>query len=71
MGDLVESVLSRARAQDRASIQKRLLARQFGRVPPTVRERIENASLHELDARLDAVLDAPTPESVFGDTPKH
>ena len=62
---------ARGEVRGRASILKRLLARRFGRLPRTVQERIRGATVQELDAWGDAVLDAPTLEAVFGDTPRH
>ena len=55
----------------RASILNRLLERRFGRLPATVRERVRTASVQDLDAWGDAVLDAPTLEAVFEETPRH
>ena len=58
-------------ARGRASILNRLLERRFGRVPAAVRERVRSASVHELDAWLDAVLEAPTLEAVFEHASRH
>ena len=55
----------------RASILNRLLERRFGNVPSAVRARVWSAPVHELDAWLDGVLDAPTLDAVFEDTPRH
>ena len=55
----------------RASILNRLLERRFGRLPATVRERVRTASVQDLDAWGDAVLDAPTLKAVFEATPRH
>ncbi len=83
MGSLAEALISTGRAEGearrhaegavrgRASILNRLLERRFGHVPSVVRARIRSASVHELDAWLDAVLDAPTLEAVFEDTARH
>ena len=79
VGVLVESVIGRVRsegrsegrAEGRASILNRLLERRFGRLPPGVRERVRCASVQELDAWADTVLDAPTLEAVFVDPPRH
>ena len=59
------------RSEGRASILNRLLERRFGRLPPGVRERVRCASVQELDAWADTVLDAPTLEAVFVDPPRH
>ena len=62
---------ARGEAKARASTLNRLLERRFGRVPAAVRERVRSASVHELDAWLDALLDAPTLEAVFEHAPRH
>ena len=83
VGELAESYLSQGRAEGRAegeakgrvegraSILNRQLQRRFGRVPSRFRERVRCASVQELDEWADAVLEAPTLEAVFGDSPKH
>ena len=79
MASLAEQLISKGRAEGeargeargRASILNRLLERRFGRVPATVQERVRSASVHELDAWLDALLDAPTLEAVFEHAPRH
>ena len=74
---LVNSVIGRARAEargearGRASLLNRQLERRFGSLPARVRERVWSASVQDLDAWGDAVLNAPTLEAVFEDTPRH
>ena len=70
MGNLVEELISRGEVRGRASILNRQLKRRFGSIPATVRERVRSASVRELDAWGDAVLEAPTLEAVFEDTPR-
>ena len=62
---------ARGRILGRASILSRQLEHRFGRLPATVRERVRSASVQDLDAWGHAVLDAPTLEAVFEDTPRH
>ena len=62
--------LAQGRVEGRASILNRLLEVRFGRLPSTVRERVRSATVRELDSWADSVLDAPTLEAVFGDTPR-
>ena len=62
---------AKGEVRGRASTLNRLLEHKFGRVPSPVRKRVRSAPVHELDAWLDAVLDAPTLEAVFEDTPRH
>ena len=59
------------RAEGQASTLHRQLEYKFGPLPLSVRERVQRASRRELDEWLDAVLDAPTLEAVFRDTPRH
>lgn len=48
----------------------RLLKRRFGPLPRKLRDRIAAAELNEIEAWLDAILDAPDLEAVFAtDTP--
>ena len=79
VGKLAEALISRGKAMGRAegeamgraSILNRLLEHRFGRLPATVRERVRRASVQDLDAWGDAVLDAPTLDAVFEDSPRH
>lgn len=57
--------MAQGEAKGRATTLSKLLSRKFGELPPTVRARIEAASLEELDSWTDAVLDAPTLDRVF------
>ena len=54
---------AKGEVRGRASTLNRLLEHKFGRVPSPVRKRVRSAPVHELDAWLDAVLDAPTLEA--------
>ena len=71
MANLVEELISRGEVRGRASVLNRLLERRFGSIPATVRKRVRSAAGDELDAWLDAVLEAPTLEAVFEGTPRH
>jgi hypothetical protein len=57
--------VAQGEVKGRAATLSKLLSRKFGELSPGVRARIEAASLEELDAWTDAVLDAPTLERVF------
>jgi predicted transposase YdaD len=61
---------AKGRAEGRAEGAARLLVRQLGRrfgaVPDGVRKRIDAASLEQLEAWSDRVLDAATLDDVFG-----
>jgi hypothetical protein len=48
------------RAEEAAKLLVRLLTRKFGPVPDAVRERIDSATLEQLEIWSDRVLDAPT-----------
>jgi hypothetical protein len=53
------------RAEGAARTLVRLLTRRFGAVPDGVRDRIDTASLEQLDLWSDRVLDAETLDEVF------
>jgi predicted transposase YdaD len=53
------------RTEGAARLLVRLLARQFGAVPDEARKRIDAASLEQLEAWSDRVLDAATLDDVF------
>jgi hypothetical protein len=53
------------RAEEAARILVRQLTRKFGPVPDAVRERIDTASLEQLETWSDRVLDASTADEVF------
>ena len=58
-------------ARGRASLLSRLPEHRFGCLPSRVRNRLRSASVQDLDAWGDAVLDAPKLEAVFEDAPRH
>lgn len=47
-------------------ILSRVLERRFGSVPDPVRERIENANLHQLEDWIDRATDAGSLSEIFG-----
>jgi hypothetical protein len=53
------------RTEGAATLLGRLLTRRFGPLPDTVRERIDTATLEQLAAWSDRVLDASTLDEVF------
>jgi predicted transposase/invertase (TIGR01784 family) len=57
--------LERGRQEGERSVLTRLLERRFGPLPQDLRERLERASLHELDRWTDQVLSAHTLADVF------
>jgi hypothetical protein len=58
--------LAEGRAEHAARLLVRLLTRKFGSVPDAVRERIDAASLEQLEIWSDRVLDAPTLDELLG-----
>jgi flagellar biosynthesis/type III secretory pathway protein FliH len=44
---------------------QRLLIRRFGPLPPAIQARLNRASTQEIEAWLDAVIDAPSLEAIF------
>ena len=53
-------------AEGEAKSLLRLLERRFGSLPEWARERVSAASLEQLDAWLDGVLDARSPDDLLG-----
>ena len=62
------STANKLRAEGRAEILLRQLAKRFGPVPPDVQERVRAASIPDLDRWAETVLTAPTLEAVFADS---
>ena len=56
-------------AKGKADTLRMQLVRRFGSLPDHARARIEDASPAQIDAWLDAVLDAPTLDAVLGSGP--
>jgi hypothetical protein len=56
---------SQGRVEAMVSTLLKQLSRRFGPVPAASKERIRSANIEQLDAWLDAVIDAPTLEDVF------
>jgi hypothetical protein len=50
-----------------ASTLQRQLVRRFGPLPQSVRSRLQDAPVDELERLLDDVLDAPSLEALFPD----
>ena len=57
---------ARGEARGEAKSLLRLLERRFGPLPEWARERVSAASLEQLDAWLDGVLDARSPDDLLG-----
>ncbi|WP_286209124.1 DUF4351 domain-containing protein [Azospirillum sp. A1-3] len=53
------------KAEGKAETLLRLLERRFPPVPETRRAQVQAATVEQLDAWLDAVLDAPDLDAVF------
>jgi predicted transposase YdaD len=53
------------RLEGQQDLLRHLLVARFGSIPPAVEQRLARAKLSELTAWGEAVLDAPTLESVF------
>ncbi len=69
MGTVAEAWLEQGRAEGiekgQAGLLLRLLERRFGALPESVRERVHDASVSELEAWAEAVLDAAELEEVL------
>ena len=57
------------KAEGEALALQKLLQKRFGAVPPLVLARISAASLEQVEAWLDQVLDASSLDDLFGQTP--
>lgn len=57
--------LAEGAQQAQTLILQRLLARRFGELSPQILTKIQHASLRQVDAWIDRVLDAPTLEAIF------
>jgi len=55
--------------QGEVALLRRLLVRRFGSLPSWAAQRLEQASLEELERWADRVLDAPTLADVFAMEP--
>ncbi|MFA5630987.1 MAG: Rpn family recombination-promoting nuclease/putative transposase [Porticoccaceae bacterium] len=52
--------------QGEAMALRRLLGKRFGDLPPALTERIDKASLAQIEAWFDRAIDAPSLDAVFG-----
>ena len=57
------------KAEGKAEDLKRLLKRRFNTLPPWAAQRIDAASIVQLDAWLDAIFDAQSLEALIGSEP--
>ena len=83
MGTIAEALMERGKAEGlelgkaeglelgKAEGLTRIMERRFGPLSSTVRDRIAAAGPDELDAWLDRVLDADSPEEVFDGSSRH
>ena len=53
------------RQEEGALLLQRLLTRRFGSLPLAIQARIAAASIEEIDAWVDAFIDAPSLEAIF------
>ncbi|AGX86639.1 Rpn family recombination-promoting nuclease/putative transposase [Candidatus Symbiobacter mobilis] len=65
----IEQGMERGKREGEASILHKLLTKRFGPVPETLMAHIDAASLEQIEAWIDGVLDAPNLESLFADPP--
>lgn len=66
----IQEGIQEGRRQEHARTVLRLLTKRFSPLPPSATERITNASEAELDAWLDALLDAPSLDKVLDSKPR-
>ena len=60
---------AKGKAEGKAEDLKRLLKRRFNTLPPWAAQRIDAASIAQLDAWLDAIFDAQGLEALIGSEP--
>jgi hypothetical protein len=60
-----DTLRAEGRAEGVAGVLVRQLTRKFGPVPNALRERIDTASIEQLELWSDRVLDAATVDEVF------
>jgi hypothetical protein len=60
-----QMLIAEGEAKGEAKTLLKLLNAKFGTVPETLVARVQSASVDELDAWVDRVLDAPTLDAVF------
>ena len=60
---------AKGKAEGKAEDLKRLLKRRFNTLPPWAAQRIDTASIAQLDAWLDAIFDAQSLEALIGSEP--
>jgi hypothetical protein len=63
--EVVVTTAEQLRAEGEARVLVRLLTRKFGAVPAAVQQRIDTASLEQIETWCDRVLDATTLDEVF------
>ena len=65
----IEKGLQQGIQQGEVIVLKRQLTRRFGPLPEWAEQRLEQASLQELEGWAERVLEAPRLEDVFATTP--
>ena len=63
---VIERHKAEGRVDGERAVLERLLRRRFGPLSPEVAARMEEASAADLETWTEKVLDADTPEEVFG-----
>ena len=67
MGLIAEKLLAEGEIKGKALYLVRLARKRFGAVPRWAQRRIADASLEQLDAWFEQILEAPSLEAVFGE----
>lgn len=61
-------IIEKGKLEGEAIALQRLLSKRFGQLPVDVLARIANATPDQIESWLDAVLDAPRLDAIFGPT---
>jgi len=65
----LEKGLEKGRSDEARRILSRLMTQRFNELSPAVEARLEAASLEQLELWVDRILDASSPEDLFGQAP--
>ncbi len=71
MGTMAETWIEEGLTQGQVRVLLRLMERRFEEVPEAVRARVVRASMDELDAWGDALVDAATLDEVIARASRH
>ena len=65
-----QSIHAEGKVEGKVETLKRLLAHRFGDLPLWAEQRIDAASIEQMDHWFDGIFDAPSLEALIGQPPK-